>query len=208
MTLPAKYRNLRMQVKYNLMCYRACLDCRYAIERLKESDVSYSAWKVQWAGICALLKSSIHLMGKRDAKSCLPESLKVELKAAYEELGINKTLYPLFWNFIDRERHNILKEYEFSAYEAIISADGVVRPGFKGILNVMSEGEKEAILIKSGDYKGRHALEVLTEAAAWVEKYIFDAIIKAGYDPEERRYAATLLPIEKLSEDITNTILG
>jgi hypothetical protein len=196
MGLPSHYQNLPLKVKYNFTSYRACLDSKYAIERLKRGEISYSQWKVEWAGICALLKAAVHLMKAKDARSCLPDRVKSEFKAAYDELGKNKDKYSLFWKFIDKERHNILKEYEFSAYEAIIRPDGTTRQP-KGLLSTMEEGEKEALLIRSGEYQGRNALEVLSESVEWLESYILNTIEKAGYDPNEERYAGTLLPIRR-----------
>ncbi|MDI1226471.1 MAG: hypothetical protein PSY14_02150 [bacterium] len=207
MSLPLQYRYLPIEVKYNLTSYLACSDCKYAIHRLKERQISYSAWKVEWAGICALLKASVHLMAAKDAKACLPETLKRELKKAYDELRKNKEQYPLFWKFIDRERHNILKEYEFSAYEVIIQPDGTTSNTRRSLLSFMDDSVKEALLIRSGEYKTRNALDVLTEAVEWLENYIFDTIRKAGYDPNERRYAATLLPIETLNTSRRGTFI-
>ena len=196
MTLPTNFQHLSLEVRYNLASYRACLDCKYAIERLKEKEVTYSAWKVEWAGICALLRTSVHLMREKDAKSCLPENLNTQMRVAWNELLTNKAKYPLFWEFIHKERNNIMKEYEFSAYEAIIGPDGRSKASIPiSLLSVMEEGEKQALLIKSGHYAGHHALELLTEAVNWTEAYILGAIRKAGYDPNERRQIATLLPV-------------
>lgn len=133
-------------------------------------------------------------MREKDAKSCLPEPLKNSLHSAWNELRKNRTKYSIFWDFIDKERHNILKEYEFSAYEAILTEDGTVKKTFRSLLSIMEEGEKETLLIKSGPYEGRLALEVLTEAVQWIEDYIFDAIRKTGYDPHESRRTTALLP--------------
>jgi hypothetical protein len=206
MGLPSSYKQLPLEVKYNLASYLACTDCKYGIDRLKRGNPTYSAWKIEWAGICALLKTSVHLMREKDARSCLPEHLKSELRRAWNELRKHKERYPLFWEFIDRERNNIIKEYEFSAYEVIIKPDGTTRKPL-GLLSFMEEGEKETLIIKSGYYKDRLALEVLSEAAEWVENYIFDVIRRAGYDPNEKRYAGSLLSIPQHSAART-TLLG
>jgi hypothetical protein len=207
MALPLPYRNLPLEVKYNLASYRACLDCKHGLERLKKGQVTYSAWKVEWAGLCALLRTSIEMIGKKDAKSCLPEILKKELKHAWNELTYHKEKFPLFWEFIRRERNNIMHEYEFSAYEAIIKPDGTTRRS-RGLLSFMEEGEKETLVIGSGHYKDRQALEVLSEAIEWVENYIFSAIKKAGYDPEEKRYAGSLQPIALAPASARTALLG
>ena len=206
MTIPLKYQRLPIEVKYNLSSYRACLDCKHGIDRLKRGNLTYSAWKVEWAGICALLKTSIHLIREKDAKSCLPEILKNELKESWNDLLRKKTQYPLFWEFINKERNNIVKEYEFSAYEAILKPDGTTRTPL-GLFSFMEDGEKETLIIRNGYYKDRLALEVLTEAADWIENYILATIIKAGYDPNEKRYAATLLPLDHTLPEILYPII-
>jgi hypothetical protein len=206
MGLPYPYRSLPLAVKLNLASYRVCQDCRYGLQRLKEGEITYSAWKIEWAGICALLKTSIHLMHAKDAKSCLPEVLRTELRNAWNDLLNNKDKHPLFWEFIHRERNNIVKEYEFSAYQGIIKPDGTTRSP-RGLLALMEEGEKEALLIKNGYYKDRQALEVLDEATQWVEDYILGAIIKAGYNPEEQRIAGSLAEITPIDIHARNNLL-
>jgi hypothetical protein len=195
-----------LTVKFNLASYRAWLDCKYAVDKLKSAAITYSAWKVEWAGICSLLRTSIYLMGTKDAKSCLPEALKNQLMSDWSALYKNKAAYPLFGEFILKERNNILKEYEFSAYEAIIKPDGTSRKSL-GLLAFMEDGEKETLLIRGGYYEGRQALDVLAEAVIWTEEYILNSIRKAGYDPEEQRYAGSLLPIVRKEVSLSRSAL-
>lgn len=195
MVAPIEIARLPLEVKYNLASYRVWLDCRLALDILKNKSLSYVEWRIEWAGICSLLRTSIHVMRAKDAKSCLPEELRNRLKRYWDDLFHNKPAYPLYNEFIHKERNNILKEYEFSAYEAIIAADGTIKPKLS-LLYILQDGEKEALVIRSGHYAGRPALEVLDEAVEWTKNYIYSAIREAGYDPEEPRYPGTLLPIE------------
>lgn len=181
--LPQQYSRISLPIKYYLSSYRACSDCQYAIQKLKNKPINISDWKIEWAGICSILKASIHLMRKKDAKSCMPALLKKELISVWERLGANKEQYPLFWNFIDKERNNILKEYEFSAYQVLLSSDGTIKTNYS-LLSILSEEEKMTLQIHRGYYAGRFALDVAEEAANWVEETLLNAIKSAGYDPE------------------------
>lgn len=206
--LPEYLSNITMPVKSYLACYRANDDCQHAIKILQQEPISFSQWKVQWAGICALLKTSIHLMRAKDAKSCLPLPLRNSLLHAWQELGRNKDKHPIFWEFIDKERHNILKEYEYSAYEVIIAEDGTIKKPYRSLLSIMAEGEKRDLIIKHGYFQGKVALDLLMEASEWIEEYIFQAIREAGYDPEEmRRTTALLPPLPPSQQEATNRTL-
>ncbi|MGH7014846.1 MAG: hypothetical protein ACREEL_11955 [Stellaceae bacterium] len=99
-------------------------------------------------------------MRAKDAKSCIPERLRNELIDVWHRLGNERSKYKIFWEFIDKERHNILKEYDFSAFAVVLSADGSVSDAAPSLLRILSEGEKEALIIRGGAYDGRLALAV------------------------------------------------
>lgn len=181
MSLPQAY-DFSTEVKFYLRSYRAYFDVYFALHTYPAESMTFSRWKVYWAGVCSLLKTSIHLT-RVDAKSCFPGPLKEALLASWASLGQNKTEYPIFWKFIDRERHNILKEYEFSAYEAYVAADGEIK-NYRTILG--SSDLDELLPIRGGAYDGRNAIELAKEAAEWVKMYIENAIRSAGLDPDEK----------------------
>lgn len=181
MTLPTSTYDFTTEVKYYLRSYRAYFDVRFALENYPAEGMTLSRWKVYWAGVCSLLKTSIHMM-RHDARSCLPGPLKETLVSSWNELRQNKSQYPLFWDFIDRERHNILKEYEFSAYETYLSPDG--KQTYPSLLE--SIDLQGVLLIRGGTYDGRDALELAKEGASWVGSYLDDTMRRAGLDPDER----------------------
>lgn len=181
MALPDGTESFSIEVKWYLGSYRAYSDAWYAIADLAEREVSYGGWKIQWAGICATLKSSIHLM-KIDAKRCFSPDLRDALTAQYNRLRVEKDNFPIFWNFIDRERHNILKEYEFSAYERWLNEDGNVISAPSLISMVTAKRE---LRIRGGTNDGRPAIDVVREAAEWLEGYICETIRLGGFQPDE-----------------------
>lgn len=167
--LPKGYSKFDVTVKYSLMSYIAVLDCKEAIRALRTEDLDFGRWKVSWAGICALLNASVHLMRKQDATSCIPLQIRKSPNAKWHELGKNKAKYPIFWDFIDQERNNILKEYRFSPDEVILKADGSLEPK-RGLLYMLGENEKSILVIRGGQFGGRPALDVAEEAANWIEE--------------------------------------
>ena len=182
MTLPIGTRKFSMAVKYYLASYRVCADVRYAIATMSNDDLAFSSWKVQWAGICSLLKTAVHLM-KLDAKRCFSVELRGAMHAAWQDLGNRRSEHAIFWEFVNKERNNILKEYEFSAYEGFINEDGSI----DWTTSILSMVDKDrGLFIRGGPYGGRRALEVASEAADWLEHYIVSAIVAAGYDPDEK----------------------
>lgn len=194
MSLPKQFPVFALPIKWYLASYRACSDCKYAIDELRNERVTLSAWKVKWAGICSLLRASIHLMRAKDAKSCMPKKLRDELIAVWHRIGNERTKHKIYWEFIYQERNNILKEYDFSAYAVVLAADGSVSDATPTLFRIMSEGEKEALILRGGAYAGRLALDVASEAAQWIEETLLSAIKAAGYDPEQNVISEEFIP--------------
>lgn len=210
MTIPAKYTNIYIPVKYFLTSYRALSDGRsgisYLEEKLSSPETFYVyQWKILWIGTCSLLRTAIDLF-RVDARSCLDARLREEITAEWKAIGDERDVHAIFWKFLRHERDKVLHEYEWRAYEAWIKPDGTVRPTRLPLLLMSEDDAKPVLLIKSGPYKGRNALELLKEAADWVETRIFSAIRRAGFDPEEERNLVHFQPRPKLTASAT--ILG
>src|SRR4051794_7543117 len=88
-------------------------DCKLALERLEGSQ-DETERRLLWVLCCALLKSVAHVLHDHDAKSG-DAALSDVINKWWDEASHNKHGYPILWEFIDKERHNILKRYEFSA---------------------------------------------------------------------------------------------
>src|SRR5690242_9063593 len=109
MVAPKEFQRMPIEVKWNLESYRAWLDCRTALDIIKSKDLRFIEWRIEWVGLCALLRTSVYLIGMKDAKSCLPDRLRNQLKRNWKALRENKEAYPIFNEFIYKERNNILK---------------------------------------------------------------------------------------------------
>jgi hypothetical protein len=120
----------------------------------------------------ALLRAVGHVLRNSDAKADpILESVVLE---AWNRLSSTKPEPAIFWQFIEEERNNILKEYRLTAGQGV-----TVRPGTLHIN--MKTGEQWAdhglptlyhYEMNSGLYAGVDQRVVLTEAIEWWESYL------------------------------------
>lgn len=202
MTVPNQYAHRFIPVKYFLTSYRALSDGKTGIEHLEEHLQSraflLSDWKVIWVGTCTLLRTSIELF-KVDAKSCINSKIREEIISEWKSIKEEKDHHTIFWEFLRKERNNIIHEYEWAAYEAWLDKDGTTRPASLSILDVKPKETSSVLIMRGGAYKNRNSLELLKESADWVEARIFGAIRRAGFDPNEYR---NLVSFQKRSDAI------
>ena len=131
-----------------------------------EGKVLFSSWRVRYAGICSLLRTSIHLISV-DAKSCMNDELTAELKAEWNGVKKNPDDHAIYWKFVNKERNNILKEYHWTAYEQFYNDKRVEDPEMPitGELATLLTATRSELKISSGEYNGRNAIDVLIEAS-------------------------------------------
>lgn len=212
MTVSSKYAYHYVPVKYFLSSYRALSDGRGGIseleQRLDKSNLFLSEWKVIWIGTCTILRSAIDLF-KIDAKSCLAPRIREEISAEWKAIKEQKEEHAIFWDFLKQERDNVIHEYQWRSYEAWIKPDGTFRAPRLSLLMIDDDGARPILLMNNGPYQGRNSLELLIEAADWVEARIFGAIRRAGFDPEEKRGLVHFdLPPKLKNSLISNSISG
>ena len=190
MTVSFTYKDHFLPTKYFLVSYRALSDGRSAIgylERLLEEErFLISEWKVVWIGACTILRTSIDLFNV-DARSCINHLIREEIRAEWRLIETNKSQHEIFWEFLRRERNNILHEYQWTAYQAWMDKSGKTQTPPISLLDIRPEDSTTVILMKDGFYRGRNSLDLLKEAAEWVETRMFSAIRRAGFDPDEER---------------------
>lgn len=206
--VPDKYANHYMPVKYFLSSYRALCDGRRGVEQLErrvETTETFflSDWKVIWIGTCTILRTAIDLF-RVDGKSCLAPRIKEEINAEWKSIDHHKSDHPIFWEFLRAERNNILHEYQWQAYEAWMKPDGTFRAPQFSLMILEDDGARPMLLMRDGHFKGQNSLELLKEGANWVEDRIFDAIRRAGFDPEENRGLVHFEARPKLTDGLMN----
>jgi hypothetical protein len=191
MAVPKQYANNFVAIKYMLSSYRALADGRAGIRHLEEmlsqANFLFSEWKIVWIGVCATLRSSIDLF-QVDARSCLPQDIRSELRSEWNSIKADADAHPIYWEFLKKERDNIIHEYSWTAYEAWLEPDGTIQapPTILGRLLAPSDA-KPALLMRHGRYSGQNSLLLLSEAADWAEARIFNALERAGFSPDEKR---------------------
>lgn len=190
MTIPKKYANTYLPVKYFLSSYRAYSDGCQAVKLLEKdlegSSLMLSDWKIHWIAACALLRGAIDLF-KLYGSICVNRNLAQAFKDEWAAVGATKEDHPVFWNFLRDERNSILHEYRWSAYEEYLHLDGTIAAPRPSILLLSSENYESSLRLRSGAYSGRQALDVIQESRDWVRDRINSAICRAGLKPDEER---------------------
>lgn len=135
-------------------------DCRGALEELM-AGVHDARWRRRWVATIVLLRTVGHVLDNVDSQRS--PQMKAAIAAAWAQLKSQKPNPSIFWQFIDDERNNIVKEYLVGAGYNITVYPGAERPAdFEYVIN-------------TGPFKGRAQREVIDEAIQWWGQYL-DAI--------------------------------
>ena len=135
-------------------------DCRKVLGELK-SETKPEDWSWKWAAFCALLRCIGHVLYKVDSKECeILRSINVE------EWRVRKDA-PIFTEFIEKERNNILKQYKFSGRRYSGMSQGAwQRCQFQGAVPPVTYE------ISDGTFKGQDPREVGAQALDWWNEYL------------------------------------
>ena len=90
-------------------------DCRVAIETLDECEFG-PEWRRSWVTVVALPRAVGHVLQKVDART--DARMAEVIRQQYESLKRSKPEPAIYWAFIEGERNNVLKEYQFSGRHA------------------------------------------------------------------------------------------
>ncbi len=145
-------------------------DCEIALEMLEEVE-DLGRWRLLWAGSVALLRAVGHVLKKIDGES---PQIRVVIDRRFDDWKRERQANSVFWDFIENERNNILKEYRSSVSpdEEIlltVQADGPSRGagdmGQKGQVFRLSENIYRPIV--SGYGEGEDARDIYRQALDW-----------------------------------------
>lgn len=143
---------------------RVLADCKTAHDLLEmESDVA--RFRVLWVSGVALLRSVGHVLRKVDSEHDAQAEQAVD--AAWRRWNDDKETNAIFWEFIDEERNNILKEYEFGFLSGPVEV--VVTPS----ATLFTLEDNLFCPISGGRFEGEDCRDVLSEAIAWWERELF-----------------------------------
>jgi hypothetical protein len=85
-------------------------DCRVALEQA-ELALDPVAFRRSWAAVVALLRAVGHVLDKVDGRRS--ESLRRAIDARWRLWNANRAGNRAYWTFIEAERNNVLKVYDF-----------------------------------------------------------------------------------------------
>ena len=101
---------------------RVLRDCEVVLDML-EDERDEQRWRVLWAGGMALLRAVGHVLKKVDGADPLARPL---IDAAWNRWKADKAANAIFWEFIEAERNNLLKQYQFGVSDSAVVGLGVV----------------------------------------------------------------------------------
>ena len=138
-------------------------DCRHAHELL-ELEENERKFRLLWVSCSSLLRAVGHVLVKVDAES--NTHLKKAIAEWWSNLNQNKDQHPIFFEFIDLERNNILKEYELGMFSGEIDV----------LINTTGESFTlaEAVFcpMSYGAFDGEDCRDIALQAIEWWETQI------------------------------------
>jgi hypothetical protein len=158
-------------------------DCQGALDSLAHCEHG-AEWRRRWVTVVTLQRAVGHVLDKVDGTSS-PRMASV-IKTRWSLLNKTKPEPHIFWNFIEEERNNVLKEYLFAGRHAsgfnVKSVSLSVGDG-KIVTSTAEESDEIHMhVFNEGPFAGRHQIDVAAEAIAWWKAYL-DEIDKATAEP-------------------------
>ena len=146
----------------SLLAWRPWKDALDACNLLSSFDSpgEQKNWRLYWLAGVASLRAIGHVMDKVDSKKSLDHKNVI---AAWW-LGVKKNKPLVFSEFIEPERNNILKLYEFGAEPSPVTSYTMNDRGLSYAELVKKYGERH-ILIWGPD--GENGIEVMARAVVW-----------------------------------------
>lgn len=147
----------------NLTARTVLNDCKSA-HALLEDESDRTRFRLFWVAGVALLRAVGHVLQKVDTEQS--SALKAAIGRAYAEWKRDKEANAVFWEFIENERNNILKEYEIGFLAGPI--DVIVQPNAESF---PLDGNLFCP-IAEGRYAGEDGRDVMADAITWWEQQL------------------------------------
>lgn len=151
---------------------RRVLDDVKVVRQALEDEKGSVAWRLQWITAIVLIRAVGHVLAKVDgAANPLVKEVADELYRGWIRPHPDGTI---FKDFIEDERNNILKEYEFGISEGPVPIALTLRDPSTGAL-VQQQGfigENMYRPMWSGAFEGEDGRTLLDEAILWWEEQL------------------------------------
>lgn len=163
-------------------------DCEIALEML-EAEQDLGRWRVHWAGALALVRAVGHVLHKVDGAD---PDIRRQVNLAYQRWKSQKATNAVFWEFIEEERNNILKEYRFNLHPldhidvaVMMTVQHPETGELAQIPEVVPIGENIYRPILDGYSEGNDARDVYREALDWwnIELTAIERALSGGSSP-------------------------
>ena len=150
-------------------------DCELALTML-EAEEDLGRWRILWAGALALLRAVGHVLNKVDGAD---PQIGALVERAYARWKSQKAENAVFWQFIEQERNNILKEYRFNLHPSehvdvavMLTLRHPETGEISQVPHVVPIGENIYRPMLDGYSEGNDARDVYREALDWWESQI------------------------------------
>jgi hypothetical protein len=153
-----------------LLARKTLADCEAAHELLKKENKDSSTWRVHWVACLTLLRAVGHVLDKADGDTDAKH--RTAIAAKWEAWKANKDANAIFWNFIEEERNNLLKEYNFGVepeptYIVTNSGDRIVTNEGEAIVT-----EEDFFRLSHVGFEGQEGRDVIGLAIEWWRKQL------------------------------------
>jgi hypothetical protein len=142
-------------------------DCRAALDRV-DSAANQQQFRLAWVALVVLLRAVGHVLQKVDAASSAATRRAIDAKWA--KWNQDPENHKIFWDFIECERNNVMKEYRPGTHPGDVEV--VVDGAGAQDLFVLTECLFKPLL--EGPFAGEDGRDVATEAIAWWEEQLTD----------------------------------
>jgi hypothetical protein len=116
----------------------------------------------------------------------------LSLKKEWESIKQNREEHKIYWEFINKERNSILKEYKWGAYEAYLDENGQeYLSRYGSAAATLLTARSTELRIREGYFEGVDAQTLLRSATDWVESRITAAVTASGFSLDDRVHFRT-----------------
>ena len=136
-----------------------------------EAEQDMVRWRIHWAGALALVRAVGHVLHKVDGAD---PDVRQQVDVVYNGWKSQETKNAVFWEFIEDERNNILKDYRFNLHPldpVDVAVMMTVRHPETGELSQLPQvvpiGENIYRPVLGGYSEGNDARDFYREALDW-----------------------------------------
>ncbi|KTB77303.1 hypothetical protein AO070_17190 [Pseudomonas syringae pv. syringae PD2766] len=156
---------------YTAHARQVLVDVEFVREKL-EHETSMLEWRLNWVTAVVLIRAVGHILNKVDGKA-FPAVRKLanELHQEWKAGGASDEI---FKNFIEEERNNIIKEYEFGVSEGPVPIVAVMQDSVTGEFFEQRAVIDENIYrpMRGGFYEGEDGRTLLDDSITWWKKQL------------------------------------